>query len=213
VESGEIGFSRLEHLGHLQTIRIGKINFDLLNLSFSGVGGELRSQNGSPKILKSPHTMRNRTLTRTTSITNINLIIIFFYLQYIAIEQALLPQQLQGQLPLAVTAPRRLDEVGTPGPPLVGIVAEGVLQLLAVEALELAGHELEVLSSEREGLDFGDGLDGASGGGEVEAGGGHEGPREQLLAAEVARAEGDGIVEPCSATVCGGALHLPSYDE
>jgi len=95
----------------------------------------------------------------------------------------------------------------------VRIVPEGVLQLLAVEPLELAGHELEVFGPEREGLHFGEGLHGASGGGEVEARGEHEGPRQQLLAAEVARAEGDGVVEPCSAAVRGGALHLPSDDE
>jgi len=96
---------------------------------------------------------------------------------------------------------------------MVGIVPEGVLQLLAVEPLELVRHELQVLSAQRKSLHFGDGLHGARGGGEVEVGGGHEGPRQQLLAAEVPRSEGDGVIEPYSATVGGGTLHLPSDDE
>lgn len=142
MESREIRFRRLEHLGHLQTIRIRKIDFHLLNLSFSGVRSELRGQNGSPKILKT-HAGTTRTLTCTTSIIAFIIIniLLLYYLHHIRVVQALLPQQLHRQLPLPVSPPRRLDEVGPPCPPLVGIVAEGVLQLLAVESLELVRHE------------------------------------------------------------------------
>jgi len=98
-----------------------------------------------------------------------------------------------------VPPPGGLYEAGGPGPPLLRIEPEGLLQLLAVQAAELASDELELLGAEGEGLDLGEGPDGARGEREVGGGLGVERPGEQLLPAEVPLLElaGPGCRSPC----------------
>lgn len=116
-------------------------------------------------------------------------------------------------LPPLVAEPRGLNKTGGPGPPLVGVEPESVPELLAVEAAELGGDELEVVGDEGEGLDFGDGLDGASGGGEDGGGAGVECPGEKLLAAEVGGAEAAGVEEAGAAAVGGVGVEMAADNE
>lgn len=90
----------------------------------------------------------------------------------------LLPAPLLGRLPLEVPPPCGLYEAGGPGAPLLRVEAEGLLQLLAVQAPELPRHELELVSAQRERLHLGDGPNGARGQREVGAGLWVERPRE-----------------------------------
>ncbi|BAT16005.1 Os12g0163050, partial [Oryza sativa Japonica Group] len=129
------------------------------------------------------------------------------------VVELLLLAELPGELALLVAAPRALHEARAPAPPLVGVVPERVLQPLAVQPLELVGDVLEVLGAERERLHLGDRPHRPRRLREVEAGVGHERPGEELLAAEVAGAEGDGAKEVGPAAVGGGALELAADDE
>jgi hypothetical protein len=108
-----------------------------------------------------------------------------------------------------VAAPGGLDEGGGPGAPVVGVVPEGVLQLFAVEAPELAGDELEVVRGEREGLHLHDRLDGVGGDGQVTLRLGIQRPCQQLLPTKVPRFQHPVVEEPRPATVRRHALQRP----
>jgi hypothetical protein len=112
-----------------------------------------------------------------------------------------------------VAAPGGLDEGGGPGAPVVGVVPEGVLQLFAVEAPELAGDELEVVRGEREGLHLHDRLDGVGGDGQVTLRLGIQRPCQQLLPTKVPRFQHPVVEEPRPATVRRHALQRPPDDE
>lgn len=122
--------------------------------------------------------------------------------------------QLPGHLPPLEAPPGGLDEAGAPSPPVVGVEAEGVLELLAVQALELVGDEFEVLRAQGEGLHLLERPHRAGRGGQVQAGVGHQGPGEELFPAEVSGPESDRVEEPAAAAVGGGALQLaPDHEE
>lgn len=107
-----------------------------------------------------------------------------------------------GQLPPLVLPPSGLDEAGGPGPPVVGVEPERVLELLAVEPTELVRDELQVLSPQSEGLHLCVAPYGPCREREVDVGLGEQGPREQLLACEIAGAQDDGVEEVAAATIC-----------
>lgn len=88
-----------------------------------------------------------------------------------------------------------------------------MLQLLAVEAFELRGEELEVVGPEREGLHLREAAHRPRGRREVEVGAAHQCPGKQLLPAEVSVLQGDGVEEARSPAIRGGALKLPPDDE
>lgn len=115
--------------------------------------------------------------------------------------------------PLLIPAPGRLNEAGGPSPPLVRVESKLMPKLLAMEPPKLARHELEILSPEGEGLDLGYCLDGPGGGGEDDAGARVEGPREELLAAEVPWTDAAGVKEAGSTTVGGVGIEVPSYNK
>lgn len=115
--------------------------------------------------------------------------------------------------PPLVPPPRRLNEARRPRAPLVRVEPELVDEPAAVQAAKLGGDEVEVLGGEAEGLDLGDRLDGAGGEGEDVGVAVVEGPREELLAAEVAGADGGGVEEAGDPAVGGGGVEVAADDE
>lgn len=95
----------------------------------------------------------------------------------------------------------------------MGVESKLVPKLLAVEPPELAGDELEVLGDEGECLDLRNGLDGAGGRREDDARTRVEGPRQELLAAEVARTYAAGVEEPSPTAVGGVGVEVAPYNE
>uniref|UniRef100_A0A804MX59 Uncharacterized protein n=1 Tax=Zea mays TaxID=4577 RepID=A0A804MX59_MAIZE len=223
---GMQGEVRLVGLGKLGELDGGHVVVDplvVLRRATLGVLGELGRQERGPEVRggagagvrgrrRRPWLRGGAEQRRTVSI-GVRPVAVRRGAALVVVADALLLHELLGELALLVAAPGTLHEAGAPAAPLVRVVAERVLQALAVQALELVGHVLEVLGAEREGLHLRDGAHRARGLREVEAGVGHERPGEELLAAEVPRAQRDGAEEVGAAAVRGGALQLAADDE